>query len=649
MQNYDAIVIGIGHAGVEASIALATKNHKTLALSISLDNAGFLACNPSIGGTAKGHLVCEVDALGGVMGKAADSTTTHVRMLNSSKGAAVQSLRAQVDKYKYHDYIKGLLESTPNLTLRQAEAVEILTRSGKVIGVKTRVGQTYKAKVVIVATGVYLESSIIIGDVIEQAGPSGFARSNHLADSLRNLGFILRRFKTGTPARVNRKTVDLDKLNVQPSENVAYSFSSEKMRSEREEGILNDSKEEQSTNLNLDLPKSISNTSSLSSTMCYLGYTNQSTHDLITKNLQKSPKYAGIIKGAGARYCPSVEDKVVRFTDKERHPFFLEPEGAKTNEMYVQGLSTGLPADIQLGLYRSIKGFENVEIMRDAYAIEYECIDPTELYASLESKAVKGLYFAGQINGTSGYEEAAAQGLLAGLNAALSLEKKAPVILPREASYIGVLIDDLTTKGTDEPYRMMTSRAEYRLLLRQDNADLRLTEIGYNAGLASNTRLNRLKQKIVDIITVKKLLKERISMKNTNAFFDTIGEPHAHSAVSVEDIVKRNKVNTDNFCAYFDIFNNLNPIAVADVFIECKYAGYIARESMAAAEAKALSEFKIPSNLDYNSVYGLRLEAREKLSKVRPMTIGQASRISGISPADINVLIIKLSNNKGKL
>ena len=685
---FDAVVIGIGHAGIEAAVALAKKGYKTLALSISLDNAGFLACNPSIGGTAKGHLVCEVDALGGQMGVGADLNTTHIRMLNSSKGASVQSLRAQIDKYKYHDYMKSLLENTSNLTLRQGEAVEILTKDGKVIGVKTRVGLEYKAKAVVVACGVYLESAIIIGDIIEENGPCGFNRSNHIANSLRNLGFTLRRFKTGTPARIKRGSVDFSVLEVQESEEVPYTFSQQtgtgslfeeqqlqsqnlqtslkkvpvpvccekenyELRITNEELRCNNEKnkliaEKASQNKYDNNSSFIIHHSSLKKDHCYLGYTNPDTHQLIKQNLKKSPKYAGLIKGAGARYCPSVEDKVVRFENKERHSFFLESEGAKTAEMYVQGLSTGLPAEVQLQVYQSIKGLENVEIMRDAYAIEYECIDPTELYASLESKQIKGLFFAGQINGTSGYEEAAAQGLIAGINASQYLAKKPPVILPREISYIGVLIDDLVTKGTDEPYRMMTSRAEFRLLLRQDNADLRLTETGYKAGLVSEEQYVRLKTKKADIESAKKILQQRVPMNEVNFFLEKIGEPKAHSALSVEEIIKRNAVNQQNFTAYFDFFNSLSSAAVYDIFIETKYAGYIVREKQAVEEALRLSELKIPADTDYNKINGLRLEAKEKLAHIKPLTIGQASRISGINPADINVLIITLTNKKQK-
>ena len=621
--TYDAIVIGIGHAGIEAAMALAKKGHRTLALSISLDNAGYLACNPSIGGTAKGHLVCEVDALGGEMGKAADATLTHLRMLNLSKGPAVQSLRAQIDKYRYRDYMKSLLENTPNLTLRQAEAQEILIKNGKVCGLKTTNGIVYKAQTIVVAAGVYLESSIIIGSIIENRGPCSFARSNYLADSLRTLGFNLRRFKTGTPARVKRDSVDLAKLEVQSGEDTPYSFST---LHSCEEGTVNKK-----------------------NSICYLGYTNAATHDIIGKNLKKSPKYGGLIKGAGARYCPSVEDKIVRFADKERHPFFLEPEGDKTQEMYVQGLSTGLPAEVQLALYRSIKGFENVEIMRDAYAIEYECIDPTELFASLSSKRYQGLFFAGQINGTSGYEEAAAQGLVAGMNAALYLEKKPSVILPRETSYIGVLIDDLVTKGTDEPYRMMTSRAEYRLLLRQDNADLRLSEIGYKAGVVNQDQFVALTQKRSDIELGKSLLKMRPPQKEIAEFLEAIGEPPALSGLSIEELIRRNKVNFENFMAHFDVFKDIALSSAYDIFVEVKYQGYIVRERQAAKGALQVSGMLIPPDTDFKSMHGLRIEAQEKLAKIKPLTIGQASRISGINPADINVLIVKLGNKPNTL
>ncbi len=615
---YDAIVVGIGHAGIEASLALSRKGHKTLALSVTLDNAGYLACNPSIGGTAKGHLVREIDALGGEMGKATDKTLTHLRMLNASKGPAVHSLRGQVDKYKYHDYMKNLLETEPNLSLRQGEASEIVVKNGKVCGVKTKVGIFYEASVVVLCCGVYLESTIIIGDNIEERGPVCFPRSNHLANSLRKNNISLRRFKTGTPARVKRDSIDTDKLEVQSGEVTPYSFSTT---------TLADKVEREKSD-------------------CYLGYTNLQTHKIISDNLTKSPKYSGLIRGAGARYCPSVEDKIVRFADKERHQFFLEPEGEKTQEMYVQGLSTGLPADIQLQLYRSIKGFENIEIMRDAYAIEYECIDPQQLYATLECKTIDGLYFAGQINGTSGYEEAGAQGIVAGINGALKLEGKKQIILSRDSAYTGVLIDDLVTVGTQEPYRMMTSRAEYRLLLRQDNADLRLTEIGRSAGLVSDERYEKYTKKLTDIQNGKKLLDMPLDNAKVVEYFKAIGENPAKGGITIKEVIKRNNVTWQNFCEHFDCFSSLCNEAIFDIFIEIKYEGYLSREKRSAQESRRVEDMTIPQDIDFLNFDGLRNEAREKLSKIRPLTIGQASRISGVTPADINVLIIRLSKLK---
>jgi tRNA uridine 5-carboxymethylaminomethyl modification enzyme len=553
--------------------------------------------------------------MGGEIGKAADRNLTHLRMLNSSKGPAVQSLRAQVDKYRYHDYIKSVLEREPNLSLRQGEVKALITDDdNKVTGVETAVGLKYSAKCVVLACGVYLDSAIIIGDKIEERGPAGFPRASGLAASLSGLGFKLRRFKTGTPARVNFGSIDLKALEVQEGEDTPYSFSFGS-------DIIPDKK----------------------SAVCYLGYTGKKTHGIIEKNLKLSPKYSGLIHGAGARYCPSVEDKIVRFKDKERHPFFLEPEGEKTMEAYVQGLSTGLPANVQLELYRSIKGFERVEIMRDAYAIEYECIDPLELYPSLESKRYKGLFFAGQINGTSGYEEAAAQGLVAGVNAARFLKGEPPIILPRESSYIGVLIDDLTTKGTDEPYRMMTSKAEYRLLLRQDNADIRLSKFAAAAGLLSKERLKAVTLKMRDIEKCRSLLSFRLSFKKLNEYFLSIGEAAAAGGLTVEETIRRNNVTIQNFSLAFDVFKGLLPSAVYDVFVEVKYGGYIAREAASAAEARRTGDLKIPEGLDFLSLDGLRIEAREKLNAIKPLTVGQASRIAGVTPADVNALILRLS------
>ncbi|MBR2967269.1 MAG: tRNA uridine-5-carboxymethylaminomethyl(34) synthesis enzyme MnmG [Clostridia bacterium] len=600
--NYDAIIVGAGHAGIEAGLALARKGHKTLMLSISLDNIGYLACNPSIGGTAKGHLVCEIDALGGEMGKAADKTTLQLRMLNMSKGPAVQSLRAQVDKFRYHNYMKNVLENTPNMYLRQAEAKSILVEDNKVIGIQTT-QQTFFASIVILCSGVYLKSEIIIGTQKEQKGPSSFMRSQYLSDSLTELGFELRRFKTGTPARIKRDSVDLSKLEVQNGDEDIYSFCA-----------LSDKIENR--------------------TICYLGYTNSTTHDIIRENLDKTARVLGLVKGAGARYCPSIEDKIVRFSDKERHQFFLEPEGEDTQEMYVQGISTSLPASVQLDVYRSISGFENVHIMRDAYAIEYDCIDPTELYPTLMSKRIDGLYFAGQINGTSGYEEAAAQGIVAGINAALKLEGKEQIIFGRENSYIGVLIDDLVTKGTDEPYRMMTSRSEYRLCLRQDNADLRLTPIAIQVGLATSERIDKFNLKLKDIQAATQRLSVKIDKQVVSA---VLGEDVGSHTVG--QLIKRTSLTPKQFAEISDVFSDLSLPAVRDLFISCRYEGYLVRQEKARKEQARLENMQLAVD-DYTLVKGLRTEAAEKLNKIKPLTIGQASRISGVNPADVNVLIL---------
>ena len=599
--HFDAIVVGAGHAGIEACLALSRKGHKTLVLSISLDNIGYLACNPSIGGTAKGHLVFEVDALGGEIGRAADCTMLQLRMLNSSKGPAVQSLRAQVDKYAYHDYMKGVLENEDNIVLRQAEVQKILVEGNRVVGVET-MQQTYFAHAVVIATGVYLKSEVITGTVKEQKGPASFARSNYLSDSLKELGFTLRRFKTGTPARIKRCTVDLNKLEVQKGDDDIYSFCalSEKAINKAE---------------------------------CYLGYTNEHTHDIIRKNLDKTARSLGLVSGAGARYCPSIEDKIVRFADKDRHQFFLEPEGVNTQEMYVQGISTSLPASVQLDMYRSLEGFERVEIMRDAYAIEYDCIDSTELFPTLMSKRIEGLYFAGQINGTSGYEEAAAQGIVAGINAALKIEGGAPVIFGRENSYIGVLVDDLVTKGTDEPYRMMTSRSEYRLCLRQDNADLRLTPIAIEVGLASKERIALFERKKADIMSAQERLSQKVDKETVK---NVIGE---EIVLTAEQFIKRTALTPSEFCAISNIFDGLCIPAIRDVFIRLRYEGYIVRQEKARKEQARLENMTLDID-DYYKIKGLRTEAAEKLNLLRPLTVGQASRISGVNPADINILIL---------
>lgn len=616
--TYDGIVIGAGHAGIEAALALARTGMKTLVLSVSLDNIGWLACNPSIGGTAKGHLVREVDALGGEMGVAADKCLTCLRMLNSSKGPAVRSLRAQVDKYAYHAYMKSVLENEKNITLRQGEAVELLTDGDRISGVTTAFGLTYNAPVVVVCSGVYLGSDIIVGSVILPQGPAGFPRANGLTRSLLALGIEVRRFKTGTPARVHKDSVDFSKLTVQYGEEGLYSFSA--------------------------LSKKVKATAET----CWLGYTNERTHEIIRNNLHLAPKYNGTIKGTGPRYCPSIEDKIVRFPDKERHSFFLEPEGCGTKEMYVQGMSTGLPADVQLEMYRSIEGFEHVEIMRDAYAIEYDCINSLELLPTLEHKRYKGLYFAGQVNGTSGYEEAAAQGLVAGLNASLALRGMSPLELRRDNSYIGVMIDDLVTTGTDEPYRMMTGRAEYRLCLRQDNADTRLTAEGYRAGLAGEKRMRLLRKKEANIKKAKALLGATVPRGETEALFAEAGTEPPVSGISYGGLMRRPEVTGDMIKRHMSALSFLSSSEAEELFTDVRYEGYLERQEKARAESVRLENMRIPEGTDYAGMHGLRREAAEKLERIRPTTIGQASRIPGVNPADVNVLIIKLKAKNSK-
>ena len=614
--DYDAVVVGAGHAGIEAALALARTGLNTLILSVTLDNIGYLACNPSIGGTAKGHLVREVDALGGQMGITADKTLTQLRMLNSSKGPAVQSLRAQVDKYAYHNEMKRVLENTENLTLRQGEVKEIIVSDGRVRGVKTVYNLIYNAPAVVLACGVYLKSTIIVGDVFLNRGPVSFARSEYLSDNLRGLGLEVRRFKTGTPARIDGRTVDYSALELQQGQPDIYSFSvmSKKVHATKK--------------------------------VCYLGYTNEKTHEIIRENLSLAPKYAGLIDGVGPRYCPSIEDKVVRFGDKHRHQFFLEPEGEGTVEAYVQGLSTSLPAAVQYRLYRSIRGFENVKIMRDAYAIEYDCINPLELYPTLECKKIRGLFCTGQINGTSGYEEAAAQGIVAGINASLMLRGMEQIVLTRDNSYIGVLIDDLVTEGTNEPYRMMTSRAEFRLSLRQDNADLRLTEIGRRVGLVDDRRYRKYLKKRRDLEKANEKLDVVIPPSRYAPMFGEIGEPVAKTGLTVRDIIKRHSVTVEVFNRYFDMFSKMSADAENCLFVSVKYDGYLARAEKARAEQKRLENTALPPDLNYMAIEGLRLEAREKLNKIRPMSIGQAGRISGVTPADINVLILSMAKRK---
>ncbi len=612
LDEFDIVVIGAGHAGVEASLASARTGNKTAMLTLNLDSISFMACNPSIGGTAKGHLVREIDALGGEMGLAADKTAMQTRMLNIGKGAAVQSLRCQSDKHKYHEYMKKVCEDTPNLRIIQGEAKRIIVEDGKVCGVETTYNAILKAKAVIVCTGVYLNSETITGAHKQKSGPAGFQPANYLTQSLIDLGYSIRRFKTGTPARVDSKSIDFDKMEIQEGEREIYPFS-----------FLNHQVNQEQT-------------------PCFLTYTNEETHKIIRANLHRSPLYAGIIKGTGPRYCPSIEDKVVRFADKERHQIFVEPEGDGTSEVYIQGMSTSLPHDVQIEMYHTIAGLEHCDIMRFAYAIEYDCIDPLDLKPTLEFKKIENIYTAGQINGTSGYEEAAAQGLIAGLNASLKLKNKEPLILRRDESYIGVLLDDLTTKGTNEPYRMMTSRAEYRIVLRQDNADFRLTEIGYKCGLVTKDRYDAYLKRKEQYEETLKFLDTRISPKIADNFLMAKGFDKLCSSISYADMIRRG-IPLSEICSQFEILQD-TPISVketAEIYI--RYEGYLKKGLEQIEKAKKLENKKLPKDIDYLKIDGLRLEARQKLDKIRPESLGQAERISGVNPADINVLMVYLS------
>lgn len=610
-DNFDAVVVGAGHAGVEAALALAKTGNKTALLTLNPDSISFMACNPSIGGTAKGHLVREVDALGGLMGIAADKTMLQIKMLNRGKGAAVQSLRSQQDKNYYHRYVKGVLENTPNLRIISCEVTEILTENDCVCGVKTAYGSVIYAKAVILCTGVYLKSRIIAGEWFKHTGPNGFEAANGLTQSLIDLGFTVRRFKTGTPARLDARTIDFSKLERQDGETNVYPFSF------LSEGVP----EKQQP--------------------CYLTYTNENTHRIIRENLDRSPLFNGMIQSLGPRYCPSIETKVDRFRDKERHQIFLEPEGADTNEIYVQGMSTSLPHDVQKAMYRSINGLENCEFIRYAYAIEYDCIDSLDLLPTLQYKRVKGLYSAGQINGTSGYEEAAAQGLMAGINASLYLQGKDPFVLRRDQAYIGVLIDDLVTKGTDEPYRMMTSRAEYRIFLRQDNADVRLTELGRAVGLVDDYRYEVFRKKLETVNRAREVFTQIHSPKEVRDFVISYGGD-LNSGISYEGMVKRG-IPLADIIERFNVFKDLPYDVIETLETDAKYSGYLDRGLSEIARAKRLEDKKIPDDIDYARLDGLRLEAREKLNKVRPLNLGQAGRISGVNPADIAVLMVYLS------
>ena len=608
----DAVVVGAGHAGCEAALALARTGIKTLLLTLNLDSIGFMPCNPSIGGTAKGHLVREIDALGGEMGIVADDTALQIRMLNVGKGAAVQSLRAQSDKNAYHEGMKKVLENTENLRIIQAEATEILTENGKCVGVVTNYGGRIDCKAVILCTGVYLNGETIVGHVVEKSGPNGFAPANRLTDSLVELGFNVRRFKTGTPARLDGRTIDYEKCEIQNGDTDIYPFS-----------FMHDNPPENKR-------------------PCYLTYTNLTTHGIIMDNLDRSPLYDGTIQSAGPRYCPSIETKVVRFKDKERHQIFIEPEGEDTLEMYIQGMSTSMPHDVQKQMYASVAGLENADIMRYGYAIEYDCIDTLDVLPTLEFKKIEGIYTAGQINGTSGYEEAAAQGLMAGINASLKLRGLPPFVLRRDEAYIGVLIDDLVTKGTDEPYRMMTSRAEHRIYLRQDNADFRLTEKGKEIGLVSEERYNRYLERKAKYESLLAAMQERVPQKEAAPFLKKYGYGEPSGSVSYADMLKRS-IPLKDIMTEYHVFDEYKKDVVETAEITVKYEGYLKQGWELIEKAKRLEDKLLPADIDYNDIKGLRLEAQEKLNRIRPFNLGQAGRISGVNPADISVLMVWLA------
>lgn len=610
MEKFDIVVVGGGHAGVEAALASARTGHDTLMLCLDFGAVSMMACNPAIGGTAKGHLVREIDALGGEMGLVADRSLVQIKMLNTAKGPAVFSLRGQQDKKLYQTEMMKVLRATPNLTVREGEGVAVLTRDGQACGVRLADGEEIAARAVILATGVYLNGKVIIGEYSKSSGPSGYAPATGLTQSLIDLGLPVRRFKTGTPARIYRDSIDFDEMEIQLGENTdRFSFMSPHSTFEEEP--------------------------------CYLTYTNARTHKIILDNIHRSPLYNGSISGIGPRYCPSIEDKIVRFADKERHQIFVEPEGLHSEEMYIQGMSSSLPHDVQEKMYRTLPGLTRCRFAKYAYAIEYDCIDPLSLLPTLESKSVKNLYLAGQLNGSSGYEEAAAQGLMAGLNASLRLDGKAPFVLGRDEAYIGVLIDDLVTKGTNEPYRMMTARAEHRIKLRQDNADMRLTAKGYALGLATEERMERTEKKRREIQSVLELKDTPVPREKAAVLFAEIDEPLPQKTPTLGDLARRPAVKGEDLKEFL-------PFACSDealdaAVIEMKYEGYLRKQESAITEQKRLEARELPADIDYSSIAALRLEARQKLNKVRPLNLGQASRISGVSPADIAVLIVYLT------
>lgn len=621
MESFDVAVVGAGHAGVEAGLAAARLGCRTVMFTISLDQIANMPCNPSIGGTAKGHLVREIDALGGEMGRGADKCFIQSRMLNRGKGPAVHSLRVQADRVMYHDYMKNVCEKQRNLYIKQAEIAEIVVEDGKITGVITSLGAEYSVKAVIIATGTYLKGKIHIGEVSYESGPDSALPSKYLSQSLKENGVELRRFKTGTPCRVNKRSINFDFMERQDGDEEIVPFSFETSP----EGLENQ-------------------------VCCYVTYTNSKTHEVILANLDRSPLYSGRIEGVGPRYCPSIEDKIVRFSDKPRHQLFVEPMGLSTEEYYLQGMSSSLPEDVQLAFLRTIDGLEDVEIMRPAYAIEYDCCDPTQLTDTLEFRKIKGLYGAGQFNGSSGYEEAAAQGIVAGINAALKIKRREPMILDRASSYIGTLIDDLVTKGCSDPYRMMTSRSEYRLVLRQDNADQRLTPIGYKVGLIGEKRYRKLLDKIEKVDTeIKRVNSMNVSPTDEmNDFLEKVGTSTLSTGCKLADLIRRPKISYKALAPFDPERPELSDEVAEQVELQIKYEGYISKQLAQIEQMRKHESKKLPENFDYNSVYGLRLEAVEKLNKIQPTSLGQASRISGVSPADISLLDVWLQHETGE-